>query len=346
MTQAAAILHNGLEEVLSRARGDSVEFPYLLANHVPMVLVALDRLGAPPQRLEEWYEQYRAANGLVPMPPPVAPIRRANWQEALGDRSREADYRAFFVGEVGRLGIATAIRTYLPRLTDGVAASATHPLMRLAYGVLAQNGQEVGTALGYWATCYLPLPAATGATPDTDDPAAILADIGTIEGVRDYKTETDLLWHNIRAVASLPGFRPVVDRLAFDEHRTPSRMAGTALALFAATMDFSALHAVTGLHWLRLVSPHLERKDPLYRAFWQVIASLVPKIGFPVLPTAVELEEMRRRKAPGWDAIKQAAIASNDEHDVSLVFSSLQEEAVWHDPLYRVVAARRVSLIP
>lgn len=35
-----------LDRVLERARRDSVEFPYLLANHVPMVLVALDRMGA------------------------------------------------------------------------------------------------------------------------------------------------------------------------------------------------------------------------------------------------------------------------------------------------------------
>jgi hypothetical protein len=345
MTPAAALGPSGLDDVLSRAHGDSVEFPYLLANHVPMVLIALERLGASGERLEEWYEQYRKANHLVAMPPPVAPIRREAWDETLGDRSREADYRAYFIAETRRLGIASVIPAYLPRMIDGVAGSATHPLMRLAYGVLKRDAQEVGTALGYWATCYLPLPASTGAAPDTDDPAVILADIGKIEGIREVKPETDLLWHNIRAVAALPGFAPVIDRLAFGED-TPRRMAATSLALFAATMDFSALHAVTGLHWVRLVSTHLDRNEPLYRAFWQVIASLVPKIGFPALPTAGMLDEMRHRPAPSWATIKQAALASNDEHDISLVFSCLQEETVWKDPLYRVVAARRVALIP
>ena len=84
---------------------------------------------------------------------------------------------------------------------------------------------------------------------------------------------------------------------------------------------------------------------PLYRAFWQVIAALVPKIGFPALPSAEALQAMRETPAPGWPEIRAAAIASNDEHDVSLVFSASQEEMVWHDPLYRVVAARRVRLI-
>ncbi len=344
MKQAAAVQFSGLETVLSRARADSVEFPYLLANHVPMILIALDRLGASPERLEEWYEQYRESHKLPPVPPIIAPITREGWAETLGDRTREADYRAFFIGETRRLGIDAVIRIYLPAMVSGLAGSATHPLMRLAYGVLKKDDLEVGTALGYWATCYLPLPPATGAAPDTDDPGRVLADIGDIDGIRTYETETDLLWHNIRAVAALPGFRPVIDRLAFGVD-TPRRMAATSLALFAATMDFSALHSVTGMHWLRLVSPHLDNTEPFYRSFWQVIASLVPKIGFPALPSAEALEEMRNRPAPAWAEIKRAAIASDDEHDVSLVFSALQEEEVWKDPFYRGDAARRVGMI-
>ena len=121
-------------------------------------------------------------------------------------------------------------------------------------------------------------------------------------------------------------------------------MAATALAIFAATMDFSALHAVTGLHWVRLVAPNLAEAEPLYRAFWQAIAALVPKIGFPALPSADALAAMRAVRAPSWPEICAEAVASNDEHDISLTFSAWQEEAVWGDPLYRVVAARRLGL--
>src|SRR4051794_21719766 len=156
MTHVAALELSGLDAVLSRARADSVEFPDRLANHVPMVLVALERLGASPERLWQWYQTYHDSNHLPPMPPPVAPIERSNWQTALGDRSREADYRTFFEDEVRRLGIDSAIRIYLPGMVFGMAASAMHPLMRLAYGVLRKDQREVGTALGYWASCYLP----------------------------------------------------------------------------------------------------------------------------------------------------------------------------------------------
>ncbi len=51
-----------------------------------------------------------------------------------------------------------------------------------------------------------------------------------------------------------------------------------------ATLDFCALHAVTGTHWLRLMAPRTPDAATPLRYFWQAIASLVPKIGFPSLP--------------------------------------------------------------
>lgn len=333
-----------LDATLARAREDSAEFPYCLANHGPMVAIALDRLGASPERIAQWFEGYRETNGLVPPPPPVAPITAADWEAALGRRAREADYRAFFTDETRRLGVAGATRRYLPRLVPGAAGSALHPLMRLAYATLKNDVEEAGAALGYWAACYMPLPPAGAYAPDTDDPGEVLAGVADIEGVRDYEPETDLLWHNIRAVADLPGFAPVVDRLAFDSD-TPRRLAATALALFAATQDFAALHAVTGLHWIRLVEPNLDDAEPLYRAFWQVIAAVVPKIGFPAPPGAEALAAMRATRAPDWPEIRAKAIASADEHDISLTYSAFAEQGVWRDPLYRIVAARRVGLI-
>jgi Questin oxidase-like len=236
-----------LYAVLAQSREDSVEFPLMLANHAPMVIIALDRLGASGRAIEKWYEMYHIRHNLTPVRGVPAPIDRGRWKEALGDRTREADYRDFFAGEVTKLGAVGAIRAYLPHLLQGVAGSATHPLMRLAYGIIAEDDNEIAVALGYWACCYLHLPEPTDAQPDTDDPAEVLAGIASIDGVLCAKPETDLLWHSIRAIGALPQFRPVVDRLAIGAE-TPRLMAETALALYLSTMDFAALHALTGLH--------------------------------------------------------------------------------------------------
>ena len=48
-----------LDRLLEDSRAFSAEFPLFLANHQPMMLVALERLGASDRRLEEWFEIYR-----------------------------------------------------------------------------------------------------------------------------------------------------------------------------------------------------------------------------------------------------------------------------------------------
>ena len=79
--RAAAHSDEGtLERLLEDARAFSAEFPLFLANHQPMMLVALDRLGASPERLEEWFAIYRDVSRLVPQPPSVAKIGRADWR--------------------------------------------------------------------------------------------------------------------------------------------------------------------------------------------------------------------------------------------------------------------------
>ena len=333
-----------LDTLLADSRRFSVEFGPTLANHLPMVLVALTRLGASDQRLRQYYAFYRDTNRLRPVPGDGGRIGRDNWREHRGERSLEGDYRAFFAGEVGRLGAAAAERAYLPDLVTGVGASALHALMRLAYAEMTASEAEIGLALGYWAATYLPLAPSGGAAPVTDDPAAVLLRLRDCPGLLEIEPETDLLWHAIRAVGRDPRFAPVIDWLAIDE-TTLARMAGASLVLLAATMDFCAVHAVTGSHWIRLIPADRVDRALLIRHFWQAIAAVYPKMGLPALPDADTVAAMRQAPCPPWPEIAAAACASDDEHDHSLVFSAWQEEEAYGDPLYRRVAARRVGLI-
>ena len=152
---------------------------------------------------------------------------------------------------------------------------------------------------------------------------------------RQVEPERDLLWHFMRAIAEKPEFVPVVDMLAIGPE-THDRVARCSLALYAATLDFCALHAVTGTHWLRLMAPRTPDAATPLRYFWQAIASLVPKIGFPVLPSADELEAWRRMPLPDWPEIYREAVKRDDEHDLSLSFSAGEEFKHYGDPLYHI----------
>ncbi|MDR3473119.1 MAG: questin oxidase family protein [Devosia sp.] len=323
----------------------SGEFPDFLANHLPMVLEAMARLGASSTRLAEYARTYTLEH-RVPFPPPgVGPIRAGNWQQHLGNRSREADYRAFFAGEVALLGADAAIRHYMPVLANGVAASATHGLMRLGYASLRADDVEVGIALGYWAATYLalPLPADNGRS-GRREPLELVVAMRPIEAFRHVEPNSHLLWRWIEAMGSLPEFQALLGQVRADPGLLED-MRRASLALYAATMSFEALHALTGCHWLRLVSPHVDEPAMLAARFWEVVMALYAKIGMPELPSAEQLDVWRHSPVPPDAEIAAAAVASDDEHDHSLVFSALEEFKVYGDPLYRVVAARRVGLI-
>jgi hypothetical protein len=218
--------------------------------------------------------------------------------------------------------------------------------MRVAYAVLARDDAEVAAALGYWAACWLELGEGVGAAPLTDQPAAVLARVGAVPSLAGVACDGHLLWHFMRATAAQPAFAPVHDWLAVGPD-TLERVAADSLALFAATMDFCALHAVTGTHWLRLVLPYLAPADQAraIRQFWQAIAAVYPKMGCPAPLDAAAMATLRAAPCPDWPAIAAAACGSADEHDVSLAFSARAEQARWGDRVYQVVAARRLGLL-
>ena len=327
----------------AEARRDSVEFPPFLANHLPMVLVALDRLGASPERLATFAQTYRSANGLVAEPLAHLQLTHDTWISALGQRAREGELRQFFAQEVAQTGGPATIATYLPRLARGVAGSAFHPLMRLAYAVMEKDDDEIAIGLAYWAATFLPLGDEGTATGVTADPVEVLCRAAKLPGLAEAEPESDLLWHNMRAVARVPSFAEVAGWLIIRDD-TLDRMTSASLALFAGTMGFEALHAVTGCHWLRHLRPVVADMAPLLRHFWVGIASLMPKMGFPDIPTPQQIEAWRRMSSPDWVEIKARALASDDEHDHSLTFSAFEEWRRTGDELYRVVAAKRLGL--
>lgn len=342
---AAPARQAGLDRIMAEMPAFSTEFAKTYANHAPMVLVALDRIGGSERRLRDFFEAYRDYKELLPTGPAVTPLDADTWTAALGQRDREADLRAWFTAEVARLGWEDALRTYLPQLAAGVGASALHALMRTAYAILREDPQEIAISLAYWASSYLALPPATGAAPVTKDPAEILARVTDIDAMHHLPMH-ELLWQNMAESGRCPAFMPVVDWLEIDAD-TLRRMASASIVLFAATQDFSALHAVTGVHWLRIVLPYCdaETRDTMLRVFWQCIAALMGEMKFPALPPAAEVERWRALPAPVWDDIFAAAALSYDEHDISVTFSGSEEDKVYGDPLYRLAAARRVGLI-
>ena len=139
----------------------------------------------------------------------------------------------------------------------------------------------------------------------------------------------DHLWYAIRAVAADAGLRA---RGGLARASGPATLAPRGgrrrWRCSPATMDFAALHAADrariGCGCVSAVCP-----DPAARCAISGRRSRrwCPKIGFPDLPDAGDARALARAPCPDWPAIAAAAVASDDEHDISLVFSAARGRA-------------------
>ena len=175
MTSAAA---EALDEAYERLHVTGPEFGGSLSNHGPMAAEAMVR-GGHGELVGSWLDGYMRR--LEDFPRGLGPIG-ADWQAALGDPRRIADWTAFFGRQIGEQPWRQLLNTWWPRLLPGVAAAATHGVIRVGHAVraLQQDGDddshiaELAHGLAYWAARWQTVPAGHAAAQA--GPAAAGAD--------------------------------------------------------------------------------------------------------------------------------------------------------------------------
>ena len=158
-----------LDEAYQRLHDTGPEFDGWLSNHGPMAAEAMVRHGHG-DRVHRWLDVYMRR--LEEFPRGTGPIG-SGWQEALGDPRRIADWTVYFSREVAEQPWRQTLGTWWPRLLPGVAASATHGVIRVGHAVraLMQDGDdadhraELAHGLAYWAARWQPVPGAAAELP-------------------------------------------------------------------------------------------------------------------------------------------------------------------------------------
>jgi hypothetical protein len=336
-TPAAAPLERGplLRSLLERNHGLRPEYGGGFSNHQSMGLYSLAALGGSDAQLTAFADAHWSALEALPKEPGPS-ISRDDWKKWLGKREALNGFRAFFTAELRRSGRAATLRSYLPELLPGVAAGAFHPLIRTAYGVRFQDDQEVAEGLAYWATAYFPL-GALGPAGKERDPRVLLAQVHANPSLAGLQLPGRMITGPMQSAAALPAFAGAVDALAPGDG-TLRGIAAAALRLYLLGGDFTALHAVTGTHAFRLLSPHLPQPEQSVRYFWQAIAAVYVSLGAPSLPEPPAT-------APAWELSLRKVVTSTDAHDLKLVDIAREEETFYKDALYRRAAGRRMQLL-
>jgi len=290
-----------------------------LASHLPMVLKALHRLGAPAAALERHLGLWRSrlveeapAAGPAPAAAPAYGAPYAGWLRHFESADADPD----------RL-----LRAHLPALLAAPESAAFHGAIRLAYACDSGHRGELLRALAAWCASWRalgPLPAIPDDAPTTIDAlretlAAVRADPGMAMTLRRGTT----IFSDMRVAGELPAFaahlaraRPGLDALA-----------EAALASWLATRDFTALHLVTGTHAVRVLLERSKldgalRDDALHR-LWRAWLAAYVSIGSPA-PAWSAVHEGNAEESD-WNAALPALHASTNDHAIKLADSAREE---------------------
>jgi hypothetical protein len=308
-------------------------------NHVPMVLIALYRLGASSEILNRYVEKFDLSEtNSQPVPADANRISRDNWQSNLG-RGAFSAYVAFFDEWIRQVSVDAAFHEALPVLMSGVCTAAYHALLRLAYALDYGSKDEVVFALAYWAVEFYP-----GPDFDADavpvEPEALFDEI--IKGVSNLQIEPV---HSIDGrLHQVYQFREIANRwkpVRISDSDPLEKMSGLILQIFAKSQHFTLLHALTSCQAMRRVLPYLKEPGKNLSAYWHSVCAAY----VTVLRSRFEMgKDTMPECQMQWDEIFAAAAASEDsvEHIVKLCYASWLESGHYHRPEYLALACREI----
>lgn len=210
-----------IDEALIRLRDTGPEFDGWLSNHAPMATEALIRNGHEDD-VHRWIDDY--LKRLEDRPRGIAPITADGWRDPLGDPGRTGDWLDFFDRESQSAPWRDVLATWWPRLLPGIAAGATHGVIRVGHAVRTlldeetpERVAELGQGLAYWAARWQPMVPAGQGPYRASDPRAALDAVPRVPdqrlGIRSRLAQLADLPDWPSAAAAIPGSGPVPDRL-------------------------------------------------------------------------------------------------------------------------------------
>jgi len=336
-----------LDEGLSRIARTGPEFGGGLSNHAPMAAEALVRLGRSDD-VQHWLDDY--LRRLDEPPAAGAPITGQAWREALGQMRRVADWEVYFRDEMSDEPWRDVLARWWPRLLPGVAAAATHGVIRtshaarsLAAADTVERRDELARGLAYWAAGYLELPLSARTGGNLDLTAALgglpVASAVAERGLITQQLKAGLAGHP-RFGEAVGALKPPADPVA--DLGDLAREFARVFLRYGRQRPIALLHAVTAPVAARSVLPLLpgELARATYDGLWQVGAAL-----YAVYTGGVTAEPLPSSGPPSPDSVTDHAVATGDEHAIKLTEACLRLHAESPDPLLLHAAARASELL-
>lgn len=337
-----------LDEAYERLHATGPEWGGNLSNHGPMVAEALVRRGRAGD-VSGWVDRY--ARRLEDLPGPGARITSVNWRDALG--GRVGDWIPYFAGQLAGQPWRAVLATWWPRLLPGIAAGATHGVIRTGHAVRTlQAGDEhpaavaeLAHALGFWAARFVPVPGAP--------PSGTLDAAAALERLPRLAEQEGPIRDRLARLGDLGGWRTSVAALA-GVHSAQQARSRLGDLVDAATLRYLThgyaspillVHTATAPNAVLHVLPALpEAMWPAsLAAAWAASAAITatygPAHGEPQQPPTAQ---------EGADPVAELvdrAVAHGDEHVIKFSDTAAETYARTGDPRALAAARRAADLI-
>ncbi|MGC4892965.1 questin oxidase family protein [Micromonospora sp. DT31] len=340
------MLNSVLDEAYERVRHTGPERDGWLSNHAPMAVEALVRHGHG-RAVHRWIEGY--ADRLEERPRGIRRIAADEWRDPLGDPVRTGDWLDLFDRELAGDPWRDVLARWWPRLLPGIAAGATHGVIRVGHAVRAlldgETGPrvaELGQGLAYWAARWQPLaPPGAGPYPATDARSALDA----VPRVPDQRFGIRSRLAQLADVARWPAVAAAVPGGAGDD--VPTRLAAVVDAAVVRhgthghASPVMLVHAATApnavLRTLPALPPTLWM--PSLAAAWAATAAVTAAYA----PAAARVA--RPAAGPTVDEVMARALDTGDAHAIKFTDTVSDTYARGGDPALLAVAARSVEQI-
>lgn len=312
------------------------------SDHLPMAVTALRALKVDEKRITQFAKKY--AKRLKRKKIGDKTIDAALLSARISDPTVYPQAFNYFLNAIESEGRAQVLAAWLPELTPAIATAAFHGVLRAAYGLQANENAEIAAGLAYWWSRASTISAGTSIGAANSNIETLIDDLAAAikQQGRKLKLDQPTISERIAAVATHPKIGAVLGR-AMSAEPSFDAIAATALRMYLASEDFTALHCVTGVHAARIIIEHVVMDDAeIRKALWVALCAAYASIGAPALgPLAPPPSG-----GADWQVIASAASSSDDEHDVKFVYSCIEEARKYgRDAHYRYAASLRLGLI-
>ncbi|MET7717157.1 questin oxidase family protein [Streptomyces sp. NPDC005407] len=296
-------------EQLLDDRSYHIEFNGHLSNHSKHAVVALALLGASPDRIKEYYDNYAKLTtygyGLEPPRPSKYVITEENWKEFFGQRTSFSSYCEFFDRKERELGMDEVLRRYVPTLLPGWVGAFTHATIHLGWALEAGSRWMTIEGLAYMAFSYVSCHPERTSSADAgasavdsllriagawDDDREQLRkwaqELGTVpesgvpEGIHPELARSGLQYRNARMLAE--GHPLIYDTPSWiadqDVATSWEQLYYTATLLYLSRPgDFVLLHLITSLHAMEQIAARLPEDMHRYviTCYWTAMLGVV-----------------------------------------------------------------------